>query len=114
MKQSFCTLLALIVLVAAQAQSNGNQLPGLDKSPMDMVYFPNNYPVLKIQGKATDPLIARIIYSRPQRNNRPIFGDLVKYGEVWRLGANEATEIEFFKDVNIGGKKVAKGRYTLY
>ena len=30
------------------------------------------------------------------------------------MGANEATEIEFFKDVTIGGKKVAKGRYTLY
>jgi hypothetical protein len=33
---------------------------------------------------------------------------------VWRLGANEATEIEFFKDVTIAGKKVVKGRYTLY
>jgi hypothetical protein len=30
------------------------------------------------------------------------------------LGANEATEIEFYKDVKIGGKKVPKGRYTLY
>ena len=34
--------------------------------------------------------------------------------KVWRLGANEATEIEFYKDVKIGGKKVPKGRYTLY
>jgi Protein of unknown function (DUF2911) len=33
---------------------------------------------------------------------------------VWRLGANEATEIEFFKTVRIGGKKISKGRYTLY
>jgi hypothetical protein len=56
----------------------------------------------------------RVIYSRPQKNGRLIFGELVEYGKVWRLGANEATEIEFFKTVKIGDKKVEKGRYTLY
>ena len=94
------------------AQNNGT--PSVDKSPMDMSYFPVNYPVLKIQDKATEPLVARVVYSRPQRSGRTIFGGLVKNGEVWRLGANEATEIEFFKSVKIGGKKVKSGRYTLY
>ncbi len=89
-------------------------LPPVDKSPMDMSYYPANYPVLKIQDKITETPIARIIYSRPQKAGRTIFGGLVKYGEVWRLGANEATEIEFFKNVKIGGKKISKGRYTLY
>ena len=79
-----------------------------------MCYYPGNYPVLKIQDKATEPLVARVIYSRPQKNGRLIFGDLVEYGKVWRLGANEATEIEFFRSVKIGDKKVEKGRYTLY
>jgi hypothetical protein len=91
-----------------------NQLPAVDKSPMDMSYYPSNYPVLKIQDKVTEPLAARVIYSRPQKSGRTIFGGLVKYGEVWRLGANEATEIEFFKPVRMGGKKISKGRYTLY
>jgi hypothetical protein len=104
----------LTAVVAAAAQSNGNTVPTLDKSPMDMVYFPANYPVLKIQEKVTQPPVARVIYSRPQTNNRTIFGDLIEYGKVWRLGANEATEVEFFKDVKIGGKKVVKGRYTMY
>lgn len=90
------------------------KVPALDKSPMDMSYFPTDYPVLKTQNKATTPPIARVIYSRPQKDNRVIFGQLVEYDKVWRLGANEATEIEFFKDVTIGGKKVFKGRYTLY
>lgn len=90
------------------------KVPALDKSPMDMSYFPSDYPILKTQNKATMPPIARVIYSRPQKDNRVIFGQLVEYGKVWRLGANEATEIEFFKDVTIGGKKVPKGRYTLY
>lgn len=89
-------------------------LPPVDKSPMDMSYYPANYPVLKIQDKITDPLAARIVYSRPQKGGRNIFGGLVKYGEIWRMGANEATEIEFFKHVRLSGKKISKGRYTLY
>lgn len=91
-----------------------SQPPAVDKSPMDMSYYPANYPVLKIQDKATEPLAARVVYSRPQKSGRIIFGGMIKYGEVWRMGANEATEIEFFKQVKIGGKKISKGRYTLY
>jgi hypothetical protein len=34
--------------------------------------------------------VARVIYSRPQKADRTVFGDLVEYGKVWRLGANEA------------------------
>src|SRR5215204_914343 len=94
--------------------SQSAKLPEVDKSPMDVSYYPNNYPILKIQSKATEPLAIRILYSRPQKQSRKIFGELVEYGKVWRLGANEATEIEFYKDVKIGGKKVPKGRYTLY
>lgn len=86
----------------------------LDKSPMDIAYFPSNYPVLKIQDKATEPLVARVLYSRPQKEGRAIFGGLIEFNKVWRLGANEATEIEFFRDVKIKDKKLPKGRYTLY
>jgi hypothetical protein len=89
-------------------------LPPVDKSPMDMSYYPDKYPVLKIQNKITEPLVGRVVYSRPQKAGRIIFGGLVKYGEVWRLGANEATEIEFYKNVRLGGKKLNKGRYTIY
>jgi hypothetical protein len=103
--------LLLLGFAAVNAQTS---LPPLDKSPMDMSYYPVNYPILKIQHKADAPLIARVIYGRPQKNNRVIFGDLVPYHSVWRLGANEATEIEFFRDVKINNKKVPKGEYTLY
>jgi len=106
---SFITLFSVVVVFAQPGS-----LPPLDKSPMDMSYYPTGYPVLKIQDKITDPLAARVIYSRPQKAGRTIFGELVEYGKVWRMGANEATEIEFFKPVKIGGKKIAKGRYTLY
>ena len=90
------------------------KLPPLDKSPMDMAYYPANYPVLKIQDKASEPLVVRVIYSRPQKEGRAIFNGLVEYGQVWRLGANEATEIELYRDVKIRDKKLSKGRYTIY
>jgi Protein of unknown function (DUF2911) len=105
-------IITLFLPAVLQAQSGA--LPPLDKSPMDMSYYPNNYPVLKIQDKITEPPIARVVYSRPQKSGRVIFGGLVKYDDVWRMGANEATEIEFYKRVKIGGKKIARGRYTLY
>ena len=118
MKQFFAAVVILCFLITgARAQS---KLPPVDKSPMDMSYYPNGYPVLKIQDKATDPIVARVIYSRPQKNGRTIFGNeappkcVQQYGNYWRLGANEATEIEFFKAVTIAGKKMAKGRYVIY
>src|SRR6478735_4019952 len=90
------------------------KLPQLDKSPMDMAYYPDSYPVLKIQDKANEPLVARVIYSRPQKEGRTIFGGLVEYGKVWRLGANEATEMELYRDVKIKDKKLSKGRYSIF
>ncbi len=114
----FGSLLISISLCAA-AQGTAMQAAAvktfpIDKSPLDMAYFPEDYPVLKIKDKAKEPLVARVIYSRPQKADRVVFGDLVEWGKVWRLGANEATEVEFFKEVKIDGKRVPKGKYTIY
>jgi hypothetical protein len=111
MKFSFFFFSILICGFIAGAQA---KFAPIDKSPLDISYYPDNFPLLKIQGKSTDPLLARIIYSRPQKNNRIVFGELIEYNKVWRLGANEATEIEFFQNVRIGNTKLKKGRYTLY
>ena len=91
------------------------QVPEPDKSPLDICYAPHNYPILKFQGKnaGTQPL-ARIIYSRPQKNGRNLFGNEIRFNEIWRLGANESTELELFRPATIGGKNIARGRYTLY
>jgi hypothetical protein len=86
----------------------------LDKSPMDMSYYPIDFTKQKMVHAIQDPLVARVIYSRPKKDNRLIFGDVVKYGSPWRLGANEATEIEFFSDVLINNEPVKQGRYVLY
>lgn len=56
----------------------------------------------------------KVTYGRPHKNGRKIFGDLVPYGEVWRTGANEATEITLTKDVIIGKKRLKAGTYTIF
>jgi hypothetical protein len=93
-------------------QVNHYTLP--DRSPMDMIYFPTDYALLKMSGKITSLPLMRVIYSRPQKQNRKIFGDLVKYNIPWRLGANESTEIEFFSTATIQDKKIKPGRYVAY
>lgn len=85
-----------------------------DHSPMDMIYFPNDYPLLKMAGKTVAPPLMRVIYSRPQKEKRQIFNGLVKYDVPWRLGANESTEIEFFSAATVQNKSVKPGRYILY
>src|SRR5579871_1737145 len=113
MKKLVLLVSMILGLILAKAQPPA-QPANLDSSPLDMSYYPVDYPVLKIQDKVSEPLIARVVYSRPQKKGRKLFGDLIGYGQVWRLGANEATEVEFFRDVKIDNKGVKKGRYTLY
>ena len=55
-----------------------------------------------------------INYSSPAVKGRKIWGELVPYDKVWRAGANEATLITFDKDVQMEGKALAKGQYSLY
>lgn len=88
-----------------------NPYTPVDLSPMDMAWLPVDYPKLSV--KRLQP-VARVIYSRPHKQGRKIFGNLVKYGERWRLGANEATEIEIFIPVTIQDIKIPKGKYILY
>jgi Protein of unknown function (DUF2911) len=106
-----CFVLFPLLSIASYAQQKPTDL---DKSPLDYSYCPANYPILKMNGKVKGDPVARIIYSRPQKLGREIFGGIVAYDQVWRLGANEATEIEFFRNVKINGKTISKGRYTMY
>jgi hypothetical protein len=55
-----------------------------------------------------------IVYSRPFKKDREIFGGLVPYGEVWRTGANEATTFKTETDLIIDGQLLPKGKYTLW
>lgn len=95
-------------LIAQETQQqnpqDGPNFPKLDASPMDLVVFRNE----------EDEAIARVIYSRPQKRDREVFGKLVPYGQVWRTGANEATELTLYEDMKVADVLVEAGTYTLY
>jgi hypothetical protein len=101
-------LMAFFALATFAVDAQEVKFPGLDGSPVDLAYFPSN-----AAQKNTPPDI-KLLYSRPSKKGRVVFGELEKYGAVYRLGANESNEITFFKDVTIGGKAVKAGTYSLF
>jgi hypothetical protein len=88
----FCLLIAVLFVMDVSAQQS---------------------PAATATGKAGGANIT-INYSSPSVRGRKVWGELVPYGKVWRAGANQATTIEFDKDVTVEGKKVPKGKYSLY
>jgi len=64
-------------------------------------------------GKIKDATIT-IDYSSPSVKGRKIWGGLVPYNKVWRAGANEATIFTTDKDIEVEGKKLAAGKYSLF
>lgn len=76
----------------------------MDVSPLDLA-------IARADNK--EP-IARVLYSRPQKRDREVFGKLVPYGEVWRTGANETTELTLYTDMTVAGKTIKAGTYSLY
>jgi Protein of unknown function (DUF2911) len=65
-----------------------------------------------------DGLDITVNYCQPYKKGRILFGEskeaLLQYGQYWRLGANEATEITLSKNINFGGKPVSAGTYRMY
>lgn len=99
------TLTTLIVAFVFTTEATAQKFSGLDKSPLDIAVYPSDY---KVSDKAV-----RITYSRPQLKGRSL-SSLAPDGQVWRTGANEATEITFYKDANFGGKDIKAGTYSLF
>ena len=71
-------------------------------------------PAAKAQCNFADGKTVTVDYSSPRMKSRQIYGGLVPYGQVWRTGANEATTFVTTADLNIGGKDVPAGNYTIF
>lgn len=97
----FCTaLLAVMFLLFTEARA---QEPLKSRpSPLEMVTM-----------KWEDTYV-KITYGRPHKRGRNVFGELVPYGKVWRLGANEATELTTTSDIKLAGNTVPAGTYTVF
>ena len=72
---------------------------------MDVAAFPASY-------KNSDKIV-KVTYSRPQLNGRDL-AKLAPPEKIWRTGANESTEITFYKDVVFGGEALKAGTYSLF
>ena len=82
------------------------------------------FQVVKSRTKSSSPEVKQtysvgtakvnLFYCEPSKKGREIFGGLIKYGEVWRTGANEPTTFETDKILVIDGKKLLTGKYSLW
>ena len=96
-------LLASFLIVNIAAAQEVVPPPKEKPSPLAMTYK-----------MLDDGTYIKITYHSPRKRGRTIFGDLEPYGELWRLGANEATEITVTQDVMFGDEKLLAGTYTLF
>jgi hypothetical protein len=74
---------------------------------------PRPSPMAVIAMKYKDCYV-KVVYSQPQKRGREIFGGIVPFGEVWRTGANEATEITITKDILFNSTLIKAGTYSLF
>ena len=110
-------LLFIIAVALIGTTVNAQEFAKMDKSTMDRAYYPDGAPHRSFEKddakqKALSPQM-RVTYSRPAKKGREVFGKLLKFGEAWRVGANESTEILFLNDVTFGGKEIKAGRYSI-
>jgi len=104
-KRSLKISIVISFIFFVNSTIKAQDFPDLDRSPHDIVYFRAN--------KISPPTI-KVLYGRPQKQGRKVFGELVPYNKIWGVGANEATEIRFYTDVVFGDQKVNAGTYVLY
>ena len=110
-------MMIIVLLTLITSGVWAQEFRGLDKSPMDMAYLPDNFAhdrKFAPERKLGESALIKVIYSRPQKKGREVFGGMVKYNEVWRLGANEATEIKIYQNIEVGGKVLKKGSYAMF
>ena len=103
MTEKLRPLLILISLICLSlSEINAQEALKPRPSPLEMVTM------------KYDDTYVKITYCRPHKRGRDIFGDLEPYGEVWRTGANEATEITVTGTIKLGGHQIKPGTYTLF
>jgi hypothetical protein len=57
---------------------------------------------------------AKLCYGSPSARDRTVMGELVPMGEIWRLGANEATALHLPFAAEVGGVALEPGVYSIW
>jgi len=94
----------LLLLFSFTTEINAQGFVAVDDISHDISYYR--------QSKITPPLV-KVLYGRPKKDSSAVFGNTVHFDKLWRTGANEATEVKFYKDVQFGNAKVKAGTYVL-
>ena len=55
-----------------------------------------------------------ITYSRPSKRGRQVFGNVVAYDQMWRLGANKNSTFTTSDDLYFGKDTLKKGTYAIF
>jgi hypothetical protein len=103
----------VLPVICAVAFMAAGVVPGNLFAADEKVEFPSasQRAVLKQRVGLTD---VEVDYSRPNKNNRNIFGGLVPFDKPWRTGANQPTKIKTSAPVKVGDKEIPAGEYVLY
>lgn len=114
MKKSNLIIIAIAAFSMFSACENSSQEAIKEKRKEEMTNKGNRVSPPATASATFGTNTVTVIYSSPAVKNRPIWGTLVPFGEIWRTGANEATTIEFTQDVTIQGQTLAKGIYSFF
>lgn len=103
----------VITTICAAAPLAVGLVPGNIFAAEDKVEFPaaSQHAVVKQRVGLTD---VEVDYSRPNKNDRTIFGGLVPFDKPWRSGANQPTKVTVSAPVKLGDKDLPAGEYVLY
>ena len=105
MKNTFISILIVLTTMACNQQEQPQDPdPVRRKSPIA---------IASITHKPTDTYV-KIVYGQPYKRGRQIFGKLEEYGQVWRTGANEATEMTTTRPISFNGNQIEAGTYALF
>ncbi len=108
--RKFAVIAVSLFAVATLASAQMNMSDDKSKRPS---------PPASAACKFSDGKTIKIDYSSPRAKGRKIFGEasekaLVPYGQIWRTGANDATTFVTDTNLNVGGKAVPAGSYTIF